>query len=125
MRPKFVSTQNKGFGITFQNGFTISVQWGTENYCEHRNLDIDFEDLPNPKEENRWESRNAEIAVFDKDGEMVSVGERDAVIGWLTPNEVAKAIEIVSITMFTYLSISLSISLLMNWYNKKIAIKEK
>ena len=31
----------------------------------------------------------------------------------------------VSITMFTYLSISLSISLLMNWYNKKIAIKEK
>ena len=96
MRPKFVATQNKGFGITFQNGFTISVQWGTENYCEHRNLDIDFEDLPNPKEENRWESRNAEIAVFDKDGEIVSVGESDDVIGWLTPNEVAKAIEIVS-----------------------------
>ncbi len=96
MRPKFVTTQNKGFGITFDNGFTISVQWGTENYCEHRNLDINFEDLPNPKEHNRWESRSAEIAVFDKDGEMVSVGERDAVIGWLTPNEVAKAIEIVS-----------------------------
>ena len=96
MRPKFVATQNKGFGITFDNGFTISVQWGTENYCEHRNLDIDFEDLPNPKEENRWESRNAEIAVFDKDGEIVSVGENDDVIGWLTPNEVAKAIEIVS-----------------------------
>ena len=96
MRPKFVATQNKGFGITFQNGFTISVQWGTENYCEHRNLDIDFEDLPNPKEENRWESRNAEIAVFDKDGEIIQAGENDAVIGWLIPNEVAKAIEIVS-----------------------------
>ena len=96
MRPKFVATQNKGFGITFQNGFTISVQWGTENYCEHKNLDIDFEDLPNPKEENRWESRNAEIAVFDKDGEIVSAGEYDDVIGWLTPDEVAKAIEIVS-----------------------------
>jgi len=27
--------------------------------------------------------------------------------------------------MLTYLSISLTISLLMNWYNKKIAIKEK
>ena len=39
--------------------------------------------------------------------------------------QTGKAIEIVSITMFTYLSISLSISLLMNWYNKKIAIKEK
>ena len=27
---------------------------------------------------------------------IVSVGERDDVIGWLIPNEVAKAIEIVS-----------------------------
>ena len=39
--------------------------------------------------------------------------------------QTGSAIEIVSITMLTYLSISLSISVLMNWYNKKIAIKEK
>tara|TARA_B100001175_G_scaffold305990_1_gene303590 strand:+ start:61 stop:1212 length:1152 start_codon:yes stop_codon:yes gene_type:complete len=39
--------------------------------------------------------------------------------------QTGRAIEIVSITMFTYLSISLSISVLMNWYNKRIAIKEK
>ena len=39
--------------------------------------------------------------------------------------QTGKAIEIVSITMFTYLSLSISISVLMNWYNKKIAIKEK
>ena len=39
--------------------------------------------------------------------------------------QTGRAIEIVSITMLTYLSISLSISVLMNWYNKKIAIKEK
>ncbi len=39
--------------------------------------------------------------------------------------QTGRAIEIVSITMLTYLSISLLISLLMNWYNKKIAIKEK
>jgi len=32
--------------------------------------------------------------------------------------QTGRAIEIVSITMFTYLSISLAISLLMNWYNK-------
>ena len=95
MRPTFVATQNKGFGMTFDNGFTISVQWGTENYCEHRNLDIDFDDLPNPKENNRWESRSAEIAVFNDKG-IVPVGEYDDVIGWLTPNEVAKVIEIVS-----------------------------
>ena len=39
--------------------------------------------------------------------------------------QTGRAIEIVSITMLTYLSISLSISALMNWYNKSIAIKEK
>ncbi len=39
--------------------------------------------------------------------------------------QTGRAIEIVSITMLTYLSLSLSISILMNWYNKKIAIKEK
>jgi len=39
--------------------------------------------------------------------------------------QTGRAIEIVSITMLTYLSISLSISVLMNWYNKSIAIKEK
>jgi len=39
--------------------------------------------------------------------------------------QTGSAIEIVSITMLTYLSLSISISILMNWYNKKIAIKEK
>jgi len=39
--------------------------------------------------------------------------------------QTGKAIEIVAITMATYLSISLLISLFMNWYNKSIAIKEK
>jgi len=39
--------------------------------------------------------------------------------------QTGRAIEIVSITMLTYLSLSISISMLMNWYNKKIAIKEK
>ena len=39
--------------------------------------------------------------------------------------QTGRAIEIISITMLTYLSLSLSISLFMNWYNKKMAIKEK
>ena len=39
--------------------------------------------------------------------------------------QTGKAIEIVSITMLTYLTISLAIAALMNWYNKKIEIKEK
>jgi general L-amino acid transport system permease protein len=39
--------------------------------------------------------------------------------------QTGRAIEIVAITMATYLSISLAISIFMNWYNKSIAIKEK
>ncbi len=39
--------------------------------------------------------------------------------------QTGRAIEIVSITMLTYLSLSIVISMFMNWYNKKIAIKEK
>ena len=39
--------------------------------------------------------------------------------------QTGKAIEIVSITMLTYLTLSVSISLLMNWYNKKNSIAER
>ena len=39
--------------------------------------------------------------------------------------QTGRAIEIISITMLTYLSLSLSISVFMNWYNKKMAIKGK
>ena len=40
----FVATENKGFGMTFDNGFTISVQWGTFNYCEKKNLGADIDE---------------------------------------------------------------------------------
>ncbi|MDB9799620.1 ABC transporter permease subunit, partial [Pelagibacteraceae bacterium] len=39
--------------------------------------------------------------------------------------QTGRAVEIISITMGTYLFISLSISTIMNWYNKSVAIKEK
>jgi len=39
--------------------------------------------------------------------------------------QTGRAIEIISITMLTYLTLSVSISIFMNWYNKKMAIKEK
>lgn len=32
---KFNSTSNKGFNMTFANGITASVQWGTGNYCDN------------------------------------------------------------------------------------------
>lgn len=40
-------------------------------------------------------------------------------------NQTGQAIEVIAITMSVYLAISLSISLLMNWYNKRIALVER
>jgi general L-amino acid transport system permease protein len=40
-------------------------------------------------------------------------------------NQTGQAIETIAITMSVYLAISLSISVLMNWYNKRIALVER
>ena len=87
----FIATQNKGFRMEFDNGFSISVQWGIENYCEKKSFNTDID----PTKERIWESTSAEIAVFDDEG-IVPVGGDDQVIGWLSPDEVAKYIAMVS-----------------------------
>ena len=90
---KFLVTRNKGFRMTFENGFAISVQWGPENYCERK----DHTDFNQPIKERFWESRTAEIAIFDsKDDSMITLSENN-VDGWLTPDKVAKVITMVSL----------------------------
>ena len=99
----FRTNSNKGFFMEFENGFGISVQWGTMNYCSVKNLEsgVMTEMVGNSKEfRNAWESNTAEIAVFKggvgKCDIMMNVGDNDQVIGWLTTDDVAKVIEIVS-----------------------------
>jgi len=96
--------------MAFDNGFGISVQWGTSNYCSAKNTSesecnymdlVDMEMKGNSKGfRNAWESNTAEIAVFKggvgKCDIMMNVGDNDQVIGWLTTDDVAKVIEIVS-----------------------------
>ena len=98
----FRTNSNKGFLMEFDNGFGISVQWGTSNYCSVKDIwsGTDPEMKGNSKGfRNAWESNTAEIAVFKggvgKCDKYVSVGN-DQVIGWLTTNDVARMIEIVS-----------------------------
>ena len=89
---RFLATRNKGFRMGFDNGFEISVQWGPGNYCERKDEDFD-----KPQEERFWESRTAEVAIFDsKDDSMITLG-KDNVDGWLTPDKVAKVITMVSL----------------------------
>ena len=88
---KFKITNHKGFRMGFENGFGISVQWGTFNYCEKKNLGADGDEEMKTK---RWESTTAEIAVFNDTG-IVPVGKSDDVIGWCSADEVATVIAIV------------------------------
>lgn len=92
LKKGFISTENKGFSMTFENGLSISVQWGTSNYCEKQHS---FEYGIEMKK-NTWKSYDAEIAVITKDRKFVGIAEDDCVIGWLSTDRVAKYIEIVS-----------------------------
>lgn len=56
----------------------------------------------------------------------VAIGYQDIVsIANTTLNQTGQAIEGIAIIMAVYLTISLSISLFMNWYNARIALKER
>lgn len=88
----FTATQNKGFQLTFENGLTISVQWGTGNYCENRSFTTQYN---SEMEQQIWSSENAEIAIWDKYNNWYNF-ESDTVKGWVTPDEVANWISKVS-----------------------------
>lgn len=84
-KPLFISCQNKGFQLTFQNGFTISVQWGSSNYCSRRNFNtIVLSEMKEPT----IVSEDAEIAIWDDEGEWLDFGN-DQVKGFCSPDEVA------------------------------------
>jgi hypothetical protein len=92
----FAINQNKGFKLT-HNGITISVQFGPSNYCFKQ----DIEDFFAPMKNLMWESPDAEIAIWDSEGNWITaeVVKRvlkedcyDQVMGHITPAQVAKLI---------------------------------
>lgn len=72
---------NRGFHITFANGWTISVQFGSINYISDRG---------NPEG-----SIDAEIAIWDKNGEWYEFEDSSSgnVLGWQTADQVAEWIQ--------------------------------
>jgi len=76
--------QNKGFFMTFENGFTISVQFGTVSDCSARDIEkkYGFE-----SEFGVWESENAEIAIWDKNLAQFNF-DSDTFKGWVSADEV-------------------------------------
>lgn len=86
----FRITDGKGFGITFANGWAISVQFGPGNYCE--NYDDDYR---RKEESGRRGSDDAEIAIIDPNGGFFKHPEytsSDSVCGRLSADDVSEFI---------------------------------
>lgn len=85
----FKITGGKGVQMTFANGWTVSVQFGSGNYCDHYNR--------SPRSGEHWEtvqantgaigSTTAEIAAWDADGTWYNFGD-DTVKGYVKADDV-------------------------------------
>lgn len=71
----FSITQGKGFGITFPNGYQISVQFGYGNYCDNYNAYREPGESTDAHHARLgvMGSDNAECAVFNEKGDMVTL----------------------------------------------------
>ena len=82
----------KGFQVTFDNGYTVSVMFGAGYYCEHR-MNNQIELINNRVEVwHEHTSADAEVAVFNRNDGFVTgfpgCPESDQVRGWVTTNDV-------------------------------------
>ena len=86
----FTVTGGKGFHLKFANGYAVSVQWGPSNYCSPQGGR--FGDCLAPQKVAAsggcWQSESAEVAIFEKDGEMMTLSG-DSVEGWVDAERVA------------------------------------
>ena len=64
-------------------------------------------------------TKNSSLAVF------VGYPDLANVFTGTVLNQTGQAIEVVGITMLVYLSISLTTSFVMNWYNRRVALIER
>jgi len=84
-RPGFKITDSKGFHITLENGWTVSVQFGPGNYADNYDAGIGRDE----RASGERGSSTAECAIWGGDGEMVRYGDwGNAVSNRSTPTEV-------------------------------------
>lgn len=79
----FEITDGKGFKITFNNGYTVSVQFGPANYGSNYKAPWDAH-----RGALEWTAEMAEVAVMDADGFVRLEDESDDVIGYQTAADV-------------------------------------
>ena len=59
----FKATSNQGFQLTFENGNTVSVQWGPGSHGQRKNAPVEA-----PMKTECWKSNTAEVAAWDAEG---------------------------------------------------------
>lgn len=94
LEPGFkITNQGKGYWITFENLCTVSVQMGYGNYCNSNQEDHYH------RPADGVESPDAEVAAWDREGKWIHPKGfdfyGDDVIGYLSPDEVARFIQAV------------------------------
>jgi len=87
--PHFVSMRGTGFQVFFANGWGVSIQFGTHNYCDNRRWDLSSAGVP-----AKATCNNAEVAVITPEGDLLRLGG-DTVHGWVPPDAAAKLITVV------------------------------
>jgi len=80
----FKAFEDKGFQISFDNGFEVSVMFGKGNYCNNRYT-------------KNGDCENAEIAIFHDSGHTVYAdGVGGYLGGWQSPENISSVIAYVS-----------------------------
>jgi hypothetical protein len=97
----FKITQGKGFFITFENGYSLSVQWGYGNYCANRHeYDSGGDYVDNQRVLGEEGSNTAEIAIINPDGDMngkaLGIFDGDDVEGYCTPERVLEVMNLIA-----------------------------
>ena len=85
----FKITRGTGFQMTFENGWTISVQFGYGNYCDNNRHPDGFDF---GKNKDIVQSYDAEIAMWNN-GTWYTFEDGDTVKGYCSADEVATWIE--------------------------------
>jgi hypothetical protein len=84
-----------GFSMQFDNGWRVSVQFGTFHWCSNRDLACHVTTAPaNPDQPKQC--ANAEVAVIDPDGSMEASDGRDMIFTFQSPEDVAEILSKVS-----------------------------
>ena len=85
MKSGFNIVRKKGFRITFDNGFTVLVQFGPGDYCDNYNMAIGQDE----EKAGSQGSSNAECAIWKPDENLITLPNQSIKVSdRSTPKEV-------------------------------------